>query len=140
MMEEQKMTSENISSSEESFLQHENVKKPNKRRKRIQEFLGGDYLSREWVVGNLPFLLFLTILAIFYIGNTYYAEKTFSDIEHTKAELKELRYRFITTKSDLMFQSRQSEISRRAQTYGLKETSLPPYKILYQGNKQPKQK
>jgi hypothetical protein len=34
-----------------------------------------------------------------------------------------------------MFQSRQSEISARAQVYGLKETSLPPYKILYSGKK-----
>lgn len=118
----------------------EEQKKPRTGRKRVQEFLGGDYLSREWVVGNLPYLLFITILAILYIGNTYYAEKTFKEIEHTRADLKELRYKFITTKSTLMFQSRQSEISRRAQINGLKEASLPPYKILYQGKKQEKKK
>jgi len=140
MIKEQQMTTENSFSTGEPILQPETVKKTRKGRKRVQEFLGGDYLSREWVVGNLPYLLFLTILAILYIGNTYYAEKTFKDIEHTKADLKELRYQFITTKSDLMFQSRQSEISKRAQEYGLKETSLPPYKILYSGKKQVKKK
>jgi len=138
MMEEQLKTKESAATAGEPILQAEGVKKPRKGRKRVQEFLGGDYLSREWVVGNLPYLLFLTILAILYIGNTYYAEKTFKEIEHTKAELKELRYKFITTKSALMFQSRQSEISKRAQIYGLKETALPPYKILYSGKKQEK--
>jgi hypothetical protein len=88
-------------------------KRSRKGRKRVREFLGGEYLSKEWVVGNLPYLLFLTVLAIVYIGNTYYAEKTFKEIEHTKSELKELRYKYISTKSELMFQSRQSEISKR---------------------------
>jgi hypothetical protein len=110
-------------------------KKTRKGRKRVREILGGEYLSREWVVGNLPFLLFITVLAIVYIGNTYYAEKTFKEIEHTKYELKELRYKFISTKSELMYQSRQSEISKRASVLGLKEVSLPPYKILYKGKK-----
>ena len=108
--------------------------------KRVREILGGEYLSREWVVGNLPYLLFLTVIAIVYIGNTYYAEKTFKEIEHTKSELKELRYKYISTKSELMFQSRQSEISRRAAVYGLKEVLLPPYKILYAGKKAEKKK
>jgi len=115
-------------------------KRTRKGGKRVREILGGEYLSREWVVGNLPFLLFITLLAIAYIGNTYYAEKTFKEIEHTKTELKELRYKYISTKSELMFQSRQSEISRRAAVYGLKEVSLPPYKILYQGKKADKTK
>ncbi|MEI6455994.1 MAG: FtsL-like putative cell division protein [bacterium] len=125
MMEEEKMKPE---------------KKSRKGRKRVREFLGGEYLSKEWVVGNLPYLLFLTVLAIVYIGNTYYAEKTFKEIEHTKSELKELRYKYISAKSELMFQSRQSEISKRAMSYGLKEVPKPPYKILYSGKKAEKTK
>jgi len=68
MMEEQLKTKESAATAGEPILQAEGVKKPRKGRKRVQEFLGGDYLSREWVVGNLPYLLFLTILAILYIG------------------------------------------------------------------------
>lgn len=109
------------------------VKKVRKGRKAVKEFLGGDYLTREWVIDNLPYLLYVAVLAIIYIGNTYYTEKKFKDIERTKNELKELRYQYITTKSVLMFRSRQSEISRQAMVYGLKETMLPPYKILYSG-------
>ena len=109
------------------------VKKPNKSRKAVQDFLGGDYLSQKWVTGNLFYILYLGLLAMIYIGNTYYTEKKFKSIERTKNELKELRFQYITTKSVLMFQGRQSEIAKRALVHGLKETTMPPYKILYSG-------
>jgi len=110
------------------------VKKTRKRGKAVKEFLGGDYLSREWVTSNIPFLFYVAVLTMVYIGNTYNTEKKYKDIERTKNELKELRYRYITTKSALMFQCRQSEISKKAIVYGLKETLFPPYKILYSEN------
>ena len=109
------------------------VKRANKSRKAVQEFLGGDYLSREWVTGNLSYLFYVALLAMIYIANTYSTEKKFKTIERTKNELKELRYMYITTKSALMFKCRQSEISKRAVFQGLKEAKLPPYKILYSG-------
>ncbi len=109
------------------------VKKSRRGSKAIQEILGGDYLSQEKVVGNIPYLFYVALLAMLYIANTYYTEKKFKDIEQTKTELKELRYQYITTKSALMFMGRQSEISRKAQLLGLKESLLPPYKILYNG-------
>ncbi|MEI7896115.1 MAG: FtsL-like putative cell division protein [bacterium] len=107
------------------------IRKSGKGRRAVQDFLGGDYLSKEWVTGNLLFILYVALLAMIYIANTYYTEKKFKSIERTKTELKELRYEYITTKSILMFQGRQSEISKRAIIQGLKEAKMPPYKILY---------
>ncbi len=104
-----------------------------KSQKAVKEFLGGDYLSRDQVTSNIPYVFYVALLAMIYIGNTYYTEKKFKDIEQTKSELKELRYQYITTKSALMFMGRQSEISKRAVLLGLKESVLPPYKILYDG-------
>ena len=109
------------------------VKKSHKSRNAVKEFLGGDYLSKEWVTGNLSYILYVALLAMIYIANTYYTEKRFKTIERTKNELKELRYEYITTKSILMFQGRQSEISKRAILQGLREAKMPPYKILYSG-------
>jgi hypothetical protein len=48
-------------------------------------------------------------------------------------QLKELRYHYITAKSELMYQGRQSEVATRAGHYGLRETMHPPYKIMYTG-------
>lgn len=107
------------------------VKKPKKDRRPIHDILGGDYLSKESVIGNLPFLIFIAMLALIYIANTYYAEKTVKEIEKIKVELKELRFQYTITKSTLMYYSKQTEIARRALKFGLKETTIPPYKIFY---------
>jgi hypothetical protein len=111
------------------------VKKNRKGRKAVQEFLGGEYLSKERVTGNIPFFLYLALLAMIYISNTYSTERKFKDIERTKVQLKELRYHYITAKAELMFLGRQSEISKKATEIGLKESMHPPFKIMYSGDK-----
>ncbi|MDP4281892.1 MAG: FtsL-like putative cell division protein [Bacteroidota bacterium] len=107
------------------------VKKQKRMRKSIHDVLGGDVLSRELVLRNFPLLLYISVLAMLYIGNTYYSEKTYKKIEKVTAELKELRFQYITTKSGLMYFTKQTEIEKRAQGIGLKEPVLPPYKIYY---------
>jgi hypothetical protein len=107
------------------------VRKQKKITKPIQDLLEGDFLSRRGVTRNIPFLFFLALVALVYIANTYYAEKTFKEIEQTKTELKELRYEYITMKSTLMFESTEVEIAGRAEKLGMKETLTPPFKIYY---------
>jgi hypothetical protein len=97
----------------------------------IHNFIIGDVFSRESFFRILPYLVYLTILAIIYISNTYYAQKTFLQIEKTKGELKELRFQYISSKSDLMYLGKQTEIARRVAPLGLKASTLPPYKIFY---------
>ena len=81
------------------------------------------------VVRLLPFIFFLALIAILYIANTYYAEKTIREINQTKKELKDLRAEYIYTKSELMFSSRQSEISKMVSEMEIKESTVPPRKI-----------
>jgi hypothetical protein len=119
---------------ENTAIKPESANRPEKRkrfRRPIKDILGGDYLSKESVIRNLPFVLFLGLLALVFIANTYYAEKTLKEIERTKVELKELRFQYITTKSNLMYYSKQTEIAKSALKYGLKETTIPPFKIFY---------
>lgn len=109
------------------------LKKKARFRRVLQEFLGGEILTKETISGNIGFILFLGLLAMIYISNTYYTEKIHKTINRTNRELKELRYKHITTKADLMFQGRQSEISKKALDLRLKESRIPPYKIQYSG-------
>ena len=99
--------------------------------KGLHDIIGGDLLSKHAVLNNLPFLIFLAILALFYISNTYYTEKTFKQIEKIKNDLKELRYQSITTKSKMLDISKQTEIAKKIGQLGIKETTTPPYKIFY---------
>ncbi len=96
----------------------------------VQNVLGGSFLTKERAVRLLPFFLFLTLLAMFYIANTYYAEKTERDIQALRKSLKELRYEYITTKSELMNQSQQSEVAKRLKNINIQESRVPPDKVI----------
>jgi hypothetical protein len=107
------------------------VRKAGKMTKGIHGVIGGDLLSNHAVLRNLPFLIFLATLAMFYIGNTYYSEKTFKEIEKIKNELKELRYQSITAKARMLDVCKQTEIAKKVELLGIKGTTTPPYKIFY---------
>lgn len=83
-------------------------------------------LSYRWVMKNIPFFLFLAALAVIYIYNGHYADKVVRDINRTNKELKELQYEYKTLKSEVMFRSKQSELAKAVEPFGLKELTLPP--------------
>ena len=92
------------------------------RRKRQRKRLFG----YRWIVKNIPFFLFLSVLAIIYIYNGHYADNTVRNINNVNRELKELQYEYKTLKSDVMFRSKQSELAKAVQPLGLKELTVPP--------------
>ena len=94
-----------------------------------QNILGGTFLTRESTAKHLPFLLFLAFIAILYIGNSYYAEKNIRKIERLQKQLKEMRYEYISLKSDVNYRSRQSEVANSLKNKGIKESTVPPTKI-----------
>lgn len=95
----------------------------------LQSILGGGFLANKKMAENLPFLFFLALLALLYIGNSFYAEKNIRRIEKLQKEVKELRYEHIYTKSKLMSKSRQSEVAESLSEEGIKESRTPPGKI-----------
>jgi hypothetical protein len=83
-------------------------------------------LSHKWLVKNIPFFLFITCIAVIYIYNGHYADKTARDINNVNNELKELKYEYKTLKSEVMFRSKQSELAKAVEPFGLKELITPP--------------
>ena len=98
--------------------------------------LNGNILTREDALKHLPFILFLSGLCLVYIANGYFAEGAIRSIDRTGNQLKELRSEYITTKSDLMFESKQSQVAKALaeKELGLKESVLPPEKIVVAAN------
>jgi len=96
----------------------------------FQSVVSGSFLSREETMRFLPFLLFISLMAILYIANGYYAEAKIRKQNKLTEELKDLRSEYIITKSDLMFISKQSEVAKAAAILGLKESTMPPKKIV----------
>ena len=54
---------------------------------------------------------------------------TYPDNIFSPNQLKELRSEYISTKSDLMFASKQSQVAKATEALGLKESIVPPFKI-----------
>jgi hypothetical protein len=82
--------------------------------------------SYRWIMKNIPFFLFLAALAVIYIYNGHYADRVVRDINRTNKELKELQYEYKTLKSEVMFRSKQSELAKAVEPFGLKELTQPP--------------
>lgn len=84
--------------------------------------------DKNWF-NNLPLLLFVAMLGIVHVANNHYLENKVRRINKIEAEIKELRWNYMTSKSNLMLKSKQSEIAKEVEKIGLKELTVPPYKI-----------
>jgi len=87
-------------------------------------------LGYHLIMKNISFFLFLAALAVIYIYNGHYADKVVRDINRTNKELNELQYEYKTLKSEVMFRSKQSELAKAVEPFGLKELILPPYVLI----------
>lgn len=99
----------------------QNITKEKETRKKWKKVL--NYQS---VVKQIPFFLFLTLLAVVYIYNGHLADKTVRNISRTTREVRELQHEYKTVKSEVMFRSKQSELVKAAEPLGLKELLESP--------------
>jgi len=96
----------------------------------ISRFLRMDSSMSEVIhVRFLPQILFLSFLCLLYIGNRHYAEKKMRIINQLETEVEDLRADYTTLKADFMYESKQSEVAKRATKLGLKESKESPILI-----------
>ena len=96
----------------------------------LTQFFSSDFFSADKAVKALPFVLYLALLGMVYIGNQHLAEKNIRDIDKLGKEVKELSYGYKVTKADLAYKSTLTEVAKRADTLGLKESVQPATKII----------
>ena len=106
------------------------TKKQSRFARYFASLFSGSFLAEEKTLRQLPFIFFLTFIALCYVANGYYAERTVRKINQVTNELKELKSEFITSKSQLMFISKQSEVAKLSVKLGIKESVIPPKKIM----------
>jgi hypothetical protein len=98
----------------------------------IKELLSGIIFSDIIVLKNLWYIIFLTILGAIYIGNRFHAEKITRESARLTREVKDLKAEALSTSTNLMYVSKQSEVYRlvREKGLGLEELKTPPYKLI----------
>jgi len=87
------------------------------------------FLYNKWIVKNIPFYLFVSVLTILYIANGHYADKTIRKINATDKHLKEMEYEYKTVERDVIFRSKESELAKAVAPLGLKELIMPPVRL-----------
>ncbi len=89
-----------------------------------------EWLTKERVIGIFPFVIFIVFLGMIYITNKQIAEKNMREIDKINKELKEAKWDYLTTKTQLMDRSKQTDVAKRVELLGLKEAVVPPKKIV----------
>jgi hypothetical protein len=95
----------------------------------ITQFFTKGFWNAESATKALPFVLFVAFLGMIYIANMHMAERSIRDINKISKEVKELSWDYKTTKADLAFKSTLTEVAKRVDTLGIKESLQPPQKI-----------
>ncbi|MEO6901700.1 MAG: FtsL-like putative cell division protein [Bacteroidia bacterium] len=110
----------------------EALPKENKVMRSIASVVSGNFLSQEITLKNLPFIFFLSFLAVCYIANGYYADDQVRKVNKLSNEIKELRTQYMVVKDSFIIKSKQTEIARvlAQQQTGIKESVVPPKKII----------
>ena len=99
--------------------------------KNFFEFLFVDgTISQQNATNKLPFIVFIALLAMFYIGNHHHVENNIRRTKQLSKEVDELGWDYKTLKAELMLKSTQTEVSKRADSIGLIEPLYPPKKLI----------
>jgi len=100
------------------------------KRNALQDFLSVVDVRQWWkynrFVDRMPFLLFCTFLAAFYIWNRHTFERQVRELDRLNRELTEMRWYYDTAKDELARYSRQSSVADRVAARGILELTQPP--------------
>ena len=66
-------------------------KKKSKNSRSVAMIFNGEFLTKDFVLNNLPFIFFLILLMILSVGKGYYSKKLKKEEDKTKESLHQLR-------------------------------------------------
>ena len=100
------------------------------KKRTLKDYTALGSLSAEMILKNLPFVLFLGFIGMIYIANAHYSERKIEQMNQYEKEIRDLQWEYMAIKSDLMYQSKQSEVAKVVKKYGLQNTTSTPKKII----------
>ena len=86
-------------------------------------------VSYKAIVNNIPFLAYVVLLCVLYISNSHRAIEIQREINTRNDSLKEMRWKYLDMKSQLMYVKSETQVIKKAENIGLKPSLLPAYKI-----------
>jgi hypothetical protein len=95
----------------------------------FREIIGGDFLTRQSLVRQMPFFFFIVVLFFLQISMIYYFESVQIEIKNTKDKLKNLNSEYSTNASELSVKSQHSEVVGQVAPWGLVNSTTTPFII-----------
>jgi len=128
------MTEEEVHIEQQESVSEEVETKPQSKLQRIVEsvlrvFGIQDFVSYAQVMHNFIFVLAIVFIGVLEIFNTHLAVRLNRGITKKQESIKELRWEFMTVKTDMNLKSKQSQLQIVLAPYGLKPLQEPPKKI-----------
>ncbi len=110
---------------------------PQSRTFSLKKILGGDILSTSFMHRQVWLFLLIALFIVVYIANRYSCQQDIIQIDALQKELKDAKYRALSSNSKLTEKSRQSnvlEMLKDNKDSTLKLPSQPPYIITVPDN------
>ena len=98
-------------------------------KQRVYDLLKGKFLVDEDAPKTWRLIIFLAILALIMIASSHSIDKKVQNIAELNKERRELRSRYVETKSNLMKLKMESSITKKLAEKGLYISENPPQKI-----------
>lgn len=98
----------------------------------LRKILGGDILSTSFMRRQVWLFLLIALFIVVYIGNRYSCQQDIIKIDALQKELKDAKYKALSSNSKLTEQSRQSNVLQMLKNNKdstLKLPTQPPYII-----------
>ena len=89
------------------------------------QILNGDFLTKEFMLGNLSFIFFVMFLLLLTVSKGYYGKKLSDDVNSTQLELNELTSDHFEAKTRLEEETQRVRLVDELAPRGLKETVNP---------------
>ena len=86
-------------------------------------------ISYKAIVSNVPYLAFVARLCVLYINNSQRAVEMQRELNKQNKVLKELRWRYMDMKTQLMYARMETQVIKSASVLGLKPLMLPAYTV-----------
>ncbi len=106
------------------------AKGSNKVGRAVSSVVSGRFLISDQTLKHMPFFFFLAFMGLLYIANGYFAQSKDRELDTLTTQIKDLNTQFQIAKAKLMYLSKESEVARSSANMGLKESVIPPDKIV----------
>ena len=119
------MKENNTSSLEPKSSRKGRVKKPNP----VAQILNGEFLTRSFVLNNLPYIFFSLFLLILFVAKGYYVKQIKDEIRATQIEIDQNSADFLEVKTAFEIETRRQKLIEKLSDRALQE-SLNATKVI----------